>query len=95
MSHEIVEIVGSNETIIVKVGLVENMVQLLFCEVFSEILRNFLELVDADFSLNNLICTDLLTSKDFQILSTSSLLSLSPNLAVASLKNSAKSIPPD
>lgn len=95
MSHNIVEVVNCDEAIIVKISLRENVVELFFCEVLSEIFSHFLQLVNSDLSLNYNNITDLFTSKEFQTFSISALLSLSPSLAVASLKNSAKSMPPD
>jgi hypothetical protein len=95
MGEDVVEIVSSHETVIIEVSLHENLLDFLVIKVFSKILGNLLELVGGDFSLNKSNLTALLMSKEVHTLSTSALLSLSLSLAVASLKNSAKSIPPD
>jgi hypothetical protein len=71
------------------------VIKLVFSELLSQLSCNFLQLMDSDFSLSNFKITDLLTSNDPQTLSISARLSFSPSLAVANLKNSAKSIPPD
>ena len=95
VSHDVVEVIGSDETVLVEVSLREDVIDLLLSQVLSQILRDLLQLVGGDLALNNLKITARLTSKEFQTLSISARLSFSPNLAVASLKNSAKSIPPD
>ena len=95
VSHDVVKVVGSHESVIVEVCLREDMVDLLLSQVLSQILRDLLQLVGGNLALNKVRFTARLTSKEFQTLSISALLSFSPSLAVASLKNSAKSIPPD
>lgn len=95
VGEDVVEVVGSDESVVIEVGLHEDLLNLLVVEVFSEVLGNLLQLVGGDLALNKWIITALLISKDVHTLSTSALLSLSLSLAVASLKNSAKSIPPD
>lgn len=95
VSHDIVEVISSYKTVFVKIGFCENVVDLIFSKLFSQFGSDFLEFMDCDFSLNKMQITDLLTSNDPQTFSISALLSFSPSLAVASLKNSAKSIPPD
>lgn len=95
MGQDVVKVIRSHETIVVKIGLDENLLDFLVIQIFTKILSNLLELVGGDFSLNKFKITALLMSKETQTLSTSALLSLSLSLAVASLKNSGKSIPPD
>ena len=95
VGEDVVEVIGSDETIIIKISLHKDLLDLLIIEVFTEVLGDLLELVSGDLSLNKINLTALLMSKEVQTLSTSALLSLSLSLAVASLKNSAKSIPPD
>ena len=95
MGHDVVEVVAGNETVLVEVSLAEHMVDLVLSQVLSQLLSNFLQLVSCYLTLSNPIITDRLTSKDPQTFSISARLSLSLILAVASLKNSAKSIPPD
>ena len=95
VGEDVVEVIGSDETIIIEIGLHKDLLDFLVIEVLSEVLGDFFELVGGDLSLNHIILTALLMSKEVQTLSTSVLLSLSLSLAVASLKNSAKSIPPD
>jgi hypothetical protein len=95
VGEDVVEIIGSDETIIIKISLHKNLLDFLIIEVLTEVLGDLLQLVSGDLSLNHIILTALLMSKEVHTLSTSALLSLSLSLAVASLKNSAKSIPPD
>ena len=95
VGHDVVEVVGSHETVLVQVSLAENVVDLLLAQVLPKFACDLLELVGGDFALDNNISTDRLTSKDPQTLSISARLSFSPSLAVASLRNSAKSMPPD
>ena len=95
VGQDVVEVIGGNETIVIKIGLDENLFDFLIVQILSKILGDLLQLVGGDLSLNETIVTALLTSKEVHTLSTSALLSLSLSLAVASLKNSAKSIPPD
>jgi hypothetical protein len=95
VGEDVVEVVTSHETIVVQVSLHEDLLDLLVIEVLAEVLRHLLELVGGDLSLNESKLTALLMSKEVHTLSTSALLSLSLSLAVASLKNSAKSMPPD
>lgn len=95
VGEDVVEVIGGDKSIIIEVGLDEDLFNFFIIEVFSEILGNFFEFESGDFSLDKKQITALLISNDFQTLSTSSLLSLSLSLAVASLKNSLKSIPPD
>jgi hypothetical protein len=71
------------------------VVEFVLSEHLAQFGSDLLEFVDSDFSLNRTKSTDRLTSNDPQTLSTSARLSLSLSLAVANLKNSAKSIPPD
>ena len=95
VAHDIVEVVSSHESVFIEVGFRENVVDLVISEVFSKFLGDLFKFEGCDLSLNKAIITDLLTSNEPQTLSISARLSFSPNLAVASLKNSAKSIPPD
>lgn len=95
MGEDVVEIVRVNESIIIEIGLHEHLVKILIIKVLSQIFGDLLKLQNSDLSLNNVLITALLTSKEAQTLSTSALLSLSLSLAVARRKNSAKSIPPD
>jgi len=95
VGHDVVEILSSDESIIIEVSFEEHVVQLFVREVFSELFGNFLELQSCDLALSYQIITDLLASNDPQTLSVSDRASLSLILAVASLKNSGNSIPPD
>ena len=95
VGHDVVEVVGSDEAVVVEVGLHEDLLDFLVSEVLAEVVGDLLELVDGEFALDYGKDTALLMSKDTKTLSTSALLSLSDSLAVASLRNSAKSIPPD
>lgn len=95
VGHDVVEVIASHEAVFVEVGLAEDMVDFILGKVLSQLSSNLLQLVHSDLSLNKTKATDRLTSKEDQTLSISARLSFSPSLAVASLKNSAKSIPPD
>ena len=95
MGQDVVKVVSSHETIIIKISLHENLLDFLVSQVFTKIFGDLLEFVGGDLSLNKPKITALLISNEVHTLSTSALLSLSLSLAVASLKNSAKSIPPD
>jgi hypothetical protein len=95
VGHNVVEVIASNKSVFIKVSLREDVVDFILSEMLSQFGSNFLQLMYGDFSLNNSKITDLLTSNEPQTLSISALLSFSPSLAVANLKNSAKSIPPD
>ena len=95
VGHDVVEVITSHKSIFIEVSFVENMVPFVVTEVFTEFLANLLQLVDGNLSLNRYISTDRFTSNEPQILSISARLSFSPSLAVASLKNSGNSIPPD
>lgn len=95
VGHDVVEIIASHEAVLVQIGLAEDMIDLILGKVLSQLSCNLLQLVHSDLSLNKIIATDRLTSNEPQTLSISARLSFSPSLAVASLKNSAKSIPPD
>lgn len=95
VGHDVVEVISSHETVLVQVSFAENVIDLIFAQVLSQITGNFLEFVHSNFTLDKSKNTERFTSKDPQTLSISARLSFSPNLAVASLKNSAKSMPPD
>ena len=95
VGHDVVEIITGDKSIVIKVGFEEHVVELVFREILSQLLGNLLEFHGCDLALSYQRITALLTSKDVQTLSISALLSLSLILAVASLKNSGNSIPPD
>ena len=95
VGHDVIEVVTGDESIIIEVGFVEYVVPFVVTHVFTELLTDLLQLQSGDFSLHKLKHTALLISNEDQTLSISALLSFSPNLAVASLKNSGNSIPPD
>ena len=52
VSHDVVEVITSDKTVVIKVSLKENVVKLIFSKVFSQFLRNFLQLGNCNFSLN-------------------------------------------
>jgi len=52
VGEDVVEIVSGDETIVIEVGLHEDLLDLLVVEVFSEVLSNLLELVGGDLALN-------------------------------------------
>ena len=95
VGHDVVEVISHNETIVVEVSLFEHVVDLFFGKVLAQVLSDLLELQSGDLALSNKNITALLTSNEAQTLSISARLSLSLILAVASLKNSGNSIPPD
>ena len=95
VGHDVVEIITGDKSIIVEVGFEEHVVELVFGEVLSQLLGDLLEFQGCDLALSYRIITALLASNEPQTLSISVLLSLSLILAVASLKNSGNSIPPD
>ncbi len=51
VGHDVVEVVGSDETIVVEVGLLEDLLDFLVGQVLSEVVGDFLELVDRQFAL--------------------------------------------
>ena len=51
MGHDVVEIVSGNESIIVKISLVEDVVNLVLSQVLTQVLSDLLEFVGSDFSL--------------------------------------------
>jgi uncharacterized Fe-S center protein len=95
VSHDVVEIVSSDKSVIVQVCSGEHGLDLLFGQVLTQVLSNSFQLQGCEFSLNINTITDRFRSNAEKTLSTSTLDSLSESLAVANLKNSAKSIPPD
>ena len=95
VGHDVVEVITGDEAVVIEIGLVEHVVPLVLSEVLAQFLADFLELVNSDLALRYINGTDLLTSNEPHTLSISARLSVSPSLAVASLRNSAKSIPPD
>jgi hypothetical protein len=52
VGEDVVEVVGSHETVVVEVGLHEDLLDLLVVEVLSEVLGDLLELVGGDLSLS-------------------------------------------
>lgn len=52
MGEDVVEVIGSHETIIVKVSLYKNMLNFFVVKVFSKVFGNFLELMGGYLSLN-------------------------------------------
>lgn len=52
MGHDVVEIVSSNETILIKISLAENVVKLFFGKILSKISGDLLQLVNSDLTLN-------------------------------------------
>ena len=95
VGHDVVKVITSDETIIIEISLVEHLVPFVLSKVLAQFVSDFLEFVNSDLALHHKRNTDRLTSNEPQTFSISARLSFSPNLAVASLKNSAKSIPPD
>lgn len=52
MGHDIVEVLKGDETIVVKVGPVEDIIQLVVIKILSQLDGNLLQLVDGNFSLD-------------------------------------------
>jgi hypothetical protein len=59
VGEDVVEVVSSDETIIVEVGLNKDLLDLLVIKVLSEVLGDLLELVGGDLSLNKSKCYSL------------------------------------
>ena len=95
VGHDVVEVLGCDESVFVEVGFIEHVVVLLLSQVLAQVLADLLEFESCELSLNYATVTDRLGSKALKTLLISALVSFSPILAVASLRNSAKSIPPD
>jgi hypothetical protein len=51
VGHDVVEVVGSHETIVIEVSLLEDLLDLLVSKVLSEVVGNLLKLVDGQFTL--------------------------------------------
>ena len=62
VSHDVVEIVISHETIVVKVSTGEHVFNLSISKVLADIMSNPLEFDGADLTLSQIIITALLTS---------------------------------
>lgn len=95
VGHDVVKIFGSDEAVVVEVGALEHLLDLLVVEVLAQVLGHLLQLEGGEFALRKVTVTDRLGSKALNTLLISTRVSFSPILAVASLKNSAKSMPPD
>lgn len=52
MREDVVEVISCNETIVIKIRLHEDLLDLLIVEVLSEILGHLLELVGGDLALS-------------------------------------------
>lgn len=52
VGHDVVEIVSSNETILIKISLAENVVKLFFGKILTKISGDLLQLVNSDLTLN-------------------------------------------
>jgi hypothetical protein len=52
VGEDVVEVITGNKTVVIEVGLHEDLLNLLVVEVLSEVLGNFLEFVGGDLSLN-------------------------------------------
>ena len=52
MGHDVVEIVSSNETILIKISLAENVVKFFFGKILTKIGGDLLQLVNSDLTLN-------------------------------------------
>ena len=59
VGEDVVEVISSDETIVIKIGLNEDLLDVLVIEVLSEILGDLLQLVGGDFSLNKSKCYSL------------------------------------
>ena len=95
VGHDVVEILDGDESVFVEVGFAEHVLVFLLSQVLAQVLADLLEFESCELSLNYATVTDRLGSKALKTLLISALVSFSPILAVASLRNSAKSIPPD
>lgn len=95
VGHDVVEILGSDESVFVEVSFIEHVLVLLLAQVLAQVLADLLEFESGELALNYATFTDRLGSKALKTLLISALESFSPILAVASLRNSAKSMPPD
>jgi hypothetical protein len=51
VGHDVVEVVGSDEAVVVEVGLHEDLLDFLVSEVLAEVMGDLLELVDGEFAL--------------------------------------------
>lgn len=51
MRKDVVEVISCHETIVIKISLHKDLLNLLIIEVFSEILSNLLEFMGGDLSL--------------------------------------------
>jgi len=51
VGHDVVEIVSSHETIIIKIGLNEDLIQILIVQILTQIMSDFLQLSNTDLSL--------------------------------------------
>lgn len=52
MGHNVVEVVGSHEAVLVKVSLAENMVDLILSKILAQLLGHFLQLMHRNLALN-------------------------------------------
>jgi len=52
MSHDVVEVIRGNETILIEIGFAENVIDFIFSQVLSQFLGDFLQLVDGDLALS-------------------------------------------
>ncbi len=52
VGEDVVEVVAGDKSVVVEVGLHEDLLDLLVVEVFSEVLGNLLEFVGGDLSLS-------------------------------------------
>jgi hypothetical protein len=52
VGEDVVEVISSDETIVIKVSLHENLLDFLVIQVLAEVLGNLLELMGGDLSLN-------------------------------------------
>lgn len=95
VGHDVIEVVNGHKSVFIKICSVKHILDFFISEIFSQVLSDFLQLMPAEFSLSYTKYTARLGSKAVNTLVISARLSFSPILAVASLKNSAKSIPPD
>ena len=93
--HDVIEVINGHKTILIQISSIKHALEFFVGQIFSQILGNFLQFVPGEFTLSRQIITARLGSKAVKTLVISARLSFSPILAVANLKNSAKSIPPD
>jgi hypothetical protein len=52
MSHDVVEVIRCNKTILIEICLAENVIELIISQILTQFFGDFLQLVDGDFALS-------------------------------------------